>query len=396
MSILGDLGKDLKEKYAKTNPLIVNDMKKVEVEAISSGSVLIDAVSGIGGLTAKGHIAEVTGANTSGKTTLCLQSSAECQKSGGNVIYVDAEAVFDVKYARALGIDTDAESFMLIQPQCGEEVIALLELLDKKLSDKKAGKDAHVDLIVIDSVASTRPQEELEGNRRIGQHATLWSKLSYLIKNIAHKHNIGFILINQIRYAPDISGGFGPKGVLDSAQASEGSENTTGGEALKYVYSIRWQLKGFAQIVEERPDPISGENKEVRVGNKVWATTIKNKLAPPMVKSQFAVVYGKGTQDQYILEDIMKARGFITSKGAYVKYECLDESLQANPEGNAEGNYKGFIYGRAKFDKWFKSPEIQQDVVNRFKLLTKEGDGAIEEASEEDIDGLEFEVEDEE
>ena len=394
MGFMSELTKDLKDKYAKSNPLIVNEMKKLDLDVISSGSVLIDAVSGIGGLCAKGHISEVVGANTSGKTTLCLQTAANCQKDGGTVVYIDSESVFDVRYAKALGIDTEAESFLLLQPLCGEEVIGFLDIVEKKLSDKKA--NGKIDLIVIDSVATTRPQEELEGNRRIGQHATLWSKLSYQIKNLAHKHNIAFILVNQMRYAPDISGGFGPSGVLDSAQNSEASENTTGGEALKYIYSIRWQLKGFSQITEEKENPITGEVDKIRVGNKVWATTIKNKLAPPMVKAQFAVVYGKGTQDDIILAEIMKTRGYITSSGTYIKYECLDPSLQANPNGNAEGKYAGYIYGRAKFDEWYYRPEIQADVRERFKRIVLSQHGEVETGDAVDEDGtkIEFDVED--
>lgn len=396
MGILSELTKDLKDKYAKENPLIVNEMKKLDLDVISSGSVIIDAISGIGGLAAKGHISEITGANTSGKTTLCLQAAAQCQKQGGNVIYIDAEAVFDIRYAKSLGIKTDEESFMLVQPQNGEEVQDILLMVDKKLSDKK-NKDK-IDLIVIDSIATTRAKEELEGNKRIGLHATLWGKLSYQIKNIAHQHNIAFILINQVRFAPDISGGFGPSGVLDSAQANEGGENTTGGEALKYIYSIRWQLKGFSKIEEEKENPISGEVEKIRIGNKVWATTIKNKLAPPMVKAQFAVVYGKGTVDSIILEDIMKARGFIVNQGAYYKYEPLNPALIPNPNGNNEGKYAGFIYTKSKFLEWYQKPEVQEDVIKRFnQLVSNSRDGNLTDEVPVDENGeqLQFDIDDE-
>ena len=325
-TLLNTISKNLKDKYKSENKLIINTMGDIPLDVLSSGSILVDECSGIGGITAKGHVVEIVGANTSGKTTLCIQSAVEAQKKGWNVVYIDAESVFDRKYALSLGLDVTSDSFVLMQPLNGEEVMGFLEIVHDSISEKSNSGET-VDLIIVDSVATVRSTEELMGNKQLGQHAALWSKLSYKIKNLAYKFNIAFILVNQVRFSPKL-GGFTAPGVLDSAQNSDmGSENTTGGEALKFLYSIRWQLKGFSKIKEKTKDPLTGKESDTQVGNLVHVTTIKNKLAVPMVKTRMAVLYGRGTVDSYVLEDIMRDRGFITNAGSRLTYEALDPSL---------------------------------------------------------------------
>lgn len=376
MSLMKGLNSKIKEKYKKSNPMMIRDSGSLQgLVPLSSGCVTVDLASGFGGLVCKGHVAEVIGANTSGKTTLCIQTAAQAQKAGENVIYIDSEGVFDIKYATALGLDVDAESFTLLQPDYGEQIGEVLELLEAELKSTKS-KDDNVGLVIIDSVATARPQEELEGNKRIGQHAALWAKLAYKIKNVAKNFNIAFVLINQIRYAPSIGGGFSAPGVLDSSQNNDmGSENTTGGETLKFLYSVRWQLKGFAQIKEESADIMTGEEGELRIGNTVNVTTIKNKLGIPMVKTKMSVVYGKGTVDYYVLEEILKARGLISNSGAYKKYEVMDKSLTPNPDHES---YPGFIYGKGKFEDWFRSEPVQQDARNQLIALVNKSTSTTE------------------
>lgn len=359
-TLLNTISKNLKDKYKSENKLIINTMGDIPLDVLSSGSILVDECSGIGGITAKGHVVEIVGANTSGKTTLCIQSAVEAQKKGWNVVYIDAESVFDRKYALSLGLDVTSDSFVLMQPLNGEEVMGFLEIVHDSISEKSNSGET-VDLIIVDSVATVRSTEELMGNKQLGQHAALWSKLSYKIKNLAYKFNIAFILVNQVRFSPKL-GGFTAPGVLDSAQNSDmGSENTTGGEALKFLYSIRWQLKGFSKIKEKTKDPLTGKESDTQVGNLVHVTTIKNKLAVPMVKTRMAVLYGRGTVDSYVLEDIMRDRGFITNAGSRLTYEALDPSLTKS------------ILGKANFQEYFRSPGVQEDVIKRFYELVSKG-----------------------
>src|SRR5476651_1274056 len=73
-----------------------------EVQVISTGSLGLDIALGIGGLP-RGRIIEIYGPESSGKTTLTLQTIAECQKKGGIAAFVDAEHALDPIYAGKLG-----------------------------------------------------------------------------------------------------------------------------------------------------------------------------------------------------------------------------------------------------------------------------------------------------
>lgn len=392
------LNSKIADKYKKSNPMMVRDPSKmVVVHAISSGCVTVDLASGFGGLLAKGHVAEIVGANTSGKTTICIQTCVQAQRAGENVVYIDAEGVFDIAYARALGLDTDADSFSLYQPDYGEQIEDILDMFDEAIRASK-GK-LSIGVIIIDSIATARPEEELKGNKRIGQHASMWARIAYKIKNYAKNHNIAFGMINQLRAAPSISSGFSVPGVLDSSQNNDGgSEDTTGGNTLKFLFSIRWQFKGFSQIKESVEDTMTGEDAELRVGNTVNVTTIKNKLAVPMIKTKMSIVYGKGTVDYYVLEEIMKARNLITNSGTYKRYIPLDPALIPNPEHET---YPGYIYGKGKFDDWWRSDAIQADAAKQLRAIVKKAaegavvneDGELDAGSEVDSDALNFTIE---
>src|SRR3989338_7788821 len=65
-----------------------------KVEAISTGSILIDQALGIGGLPV-GRIIEIFGPEASGKTTLALHAIAQSQKNGGICAFIDAEHALD-------------------------------------------------------------------------------------------------------------------------------------------------------------------------------------------------------------------------------------------------------------------------------------------------------------
>src|SRR4051812_13147200 len=66
----------------------------VEVETISTGSLGLDIALGVGGLP-RGRVIEVYGPESSGKTTLALQTIAEAQRKGGVCGFIDAEHALD-------------------------------------------------------------------------------------------------------------------------------------------------------------------------------------------------------------------------------------------------------------------------------------------------------------
>ena len=94
------------KNFGKGTVMRLGDRPEMNVEAIPTGSLALDAALGIGGVP-KGRIIEIYGPESSGKTTLALHILAEAQKRGGEVAFVDAEHALDPVYAAALGVDTD-------------------------------------------------------------------------------------------------------------------------------------------------------------------------------------------------------------------------------------------------------------------------------------------------
>ena len=149
--IVDEALKQIEKMYGKGSVMKLGEHQKVDVDSISSGSLLIDDCLGIGGIP-KGRIIEIYGVESSGKSTLCLQLARECQKNGGAVAYIDSEHSMNPEYAEHIGVNTD--ELVFAQPDSGEQALEIAE---------KLVKSGGFDLIIIDSVAALTPQAELDG-----------------------------------------------------------------------------------------------------------------------------------------------------------------------------------------------------------------------------------------
>ena len=284
----------------------------VEVDVISSGSLSIDNVLGVGGFP-KGRIIEIYGPESSGKTTLALQAIAECQKAQGKCAFIDAEHAIDPKYAKALGVDVD--ELILSQPDSGEQALEIAEVLIKS---------GAIDLIVIDSVAALVPQAELDGemgDSNIGLHARLMSKAMRKLAGTMSANNCTAIFINQLREKVGVMFG--------------NPEVTTGGRALKFYSSIRLEVR--------KGEPI--KNGSDVIGNKVNVKCAKNKVAPPFKSCTVEIYYGEGISHLSEIVALGVEYGIIEKSGSWYSYkgekvgqgaESVRAFLKANPEIDSE------------------------------------------------------------
>jgi recombination protein RecA len=139
------------------------------IPSISTGSISLDWALGVGGLP-RGRVIEIFGPESSGKTTLALQTIAQAQKLGGVAAFVDAEHALDAQYARRLGVQL--ENLLVSQPDNGEQALEIVEVLIRS---------AGVDVVVVDSVAALVPRAEIEGEMgeaQMGLQARLMSQAS--------------------------------------------------------------------------------------------------------------------------------------------------------------------------------------------------------------------------
>lgn len=264
--------------------------KKIEVGAISTGSLALDIVTGIGGIP-KGRITEIYGAEASGKTTLALHIVAQAQKMGGVAAYIDAEHALDVNYARNLGVKV--EELLISQPDTGEQALEIAEVL---------ARSGAVDVIVIDSVAALVPKAELEGEmdeQQVGLQARLMSKAMRKLTAAIAKTNTAVVFINQTRMKIGMMSFGGPQ------------ETTPGGMALKFFATMRMEIKKI-QAIKEGQEPL---------GNRVKVKIVKNKLAPPFKEAEFDIYFGEGISREAELIDLGLAFNIIERSGTWYSYK---------------------------------------------------------------------------
>ena len=164
--------------------------KDENLEVISTGSLGLDLALGVGGLP-RGRIVEIYGPESSGKTTMCLEAVAQCQKGGGVCAFIDAENAFDPIYARKLGVKV--EDLLVSQPDTGEQALEICDMLVRS---------GGVDMVVIDSVAALVPRAEIEGemgDSHVGLQARLMSQALRKLTGNIKRTNTLVVFINQIR-----------------------------------------------------------------------------------------------------------------------------------------------------------------------------------------------------
>ena len=281
--------KAVQKTFGERSAFFGNDSKALDIQSVPTGSMSLNCAIGVGGFP-KGRICEVSGAEGSGKTLVSLTAIAECQKAGGQAVFIDAEHALSKEWCKALGVDFD--SLIVCQPESGEEALNIME----KFIDTNS-----VDIIVLDSVAALVTKAEIEGEMGDQHMAQLARLMSTGLKKLTPKvsrTNIACVFINQLRA---------------NIGAYGNPEITPGGKALKYFSSLRLKVGKVSQ--SDKKD--SNGNK---IGHRLKVTCIKNKVAAPFKEAEFDLYYLKGIDQNSEVSTLATQKG-IVSRPNNRKYE---------------------------------------------------------------------------
>ena len=306
---LGAALMQIEKQFGKGSVMRMGDVSSAKgIDVVSTGSLALDIALGCGGLP-RGRVVEIYGPESSGKTTMTLETIAQMQKIGGTAAFIDAEHALDPVYAEKIGINLD--ELLISQPDTGEQALEIVDMLVRS---------GAVDMVVVDSVAALTPKAEIEGDMgdsHMGLQARLMSQaLRKLTANIKRSNTL-VIFINQLRMKIGVMFG--------------NPETTTGGNALKFYASVRLDIRRIGAI--KKGDEIIGNDTRVKV--------VKNKIAPPFKQAEFEILYGQGVSFLGELVDLGVKYGFVQKAGSWYSYgnekigqgkENVKKYLSDNPE----------------------------------------------------------------
>lgn len=269
---------------------VLSNVRGDHVEAMTTGSLSLDASIGIGGFP-RGRFTVVWGAEGSGKTTLALTSAMIEVENGGKVLYIDTENMLSFgAIEQMLTKPVNKDKFILVQPETAEQAFMIAE---------KAITSGEITLIVLDTVAALEPQDEKDkefDEFTVASVSRLLAKFFRRNASAVKNSNVAFLLLNQVR---------------DNMKSSYAGYDMPGGHALKHWASV---MVSFSKGI----DVTQGDTK---IGINTKFVVKKNKLGPPFRSFEIPIIFGRGVDYHRDAVSFCETLGIIKKSGAFYKFE---------------------------------------------------------------------------
>lgn len=273
----------------------------------------------LGGGIKYGSIIEVSGEESTGKSLLAMDFGTVTQSLGGIVLWDDAEATFDGKWAASHGLDLNKVELLPYENQ--------IELVSDWVADmcvyyrSKLTNNEPI-LLVIDSVAlfdtgDALDTAEMDSKAEMGRRSFHMGKFLRKRMRIFAKYGICVLLINQLR-----------KKV--GASKFEDPNTTPLEQALKFYASQRIGLFRGKKIRK------GGKSKGPWVGNEVYVRTKKNKSGVPRDNIKAEVYFREdnnnyGYHKYYGFDELLVDKNIVKRKMGKFYYK---ETLIAKGDDN--------------------------------------------------------------
>ena len=287
----------------------------------------------VGGMTHPGfpgsRLIEVFGGEGAGKSTLAVWLTKMAMEQVGAIAYYqDVERVLTPEIIRGTGIDMD--KVMRDQPDTLEDVFDAQEAILKAISNKFSDKPV---VITLDSVAACSTKAEIEGDMedvQMASHARMMSKGLRKIKSHITDTSVLSIWVNQTREKMNVM--FGD------------NTSTPGGKALPFYASVRIKLSKVKTLKKDKSDPY---------GCTIQAQIVKNKVAPPLKKVEYDILFIQDDNGSYPRLDV---------EGAMLDW-CKDNKLIGGGQGRYELRGKS-LYKDAARQELIRNSDLYDEIVN--------------------------------
>ena len=300
---------------------MVDDGDRNTSEVIPTSSFMLNYILGVGGIPT-GRIVQLAGAESSGKTTLCMDIMKNAEDMGYSFLFFDAEHTFSKELAKQMGIRTPYNEFvvsesriaqimaMLIGPHKGLKKQDGILIPDSPPGDLFLNKKK-LKLIIIDSLNSLITPRSEQSDLEKGQVGHLSAYLSYCLPLLVPKLAFAGVTLIGVQQLRENIGTYG-----------KDPTTTSGGRAWKHNVSVAINLTPKTS----KEDQIFDTNG-AKMGTTVRAYISKSKVSRAYMSGDYRVIFGKGiTQKECEVFDVGVRTGVI-ARPNNVKYQFGDATF---------------------------------------------------------------------